>query len=103
MELDVESYLASLDTIAARAQPVLAGETPTTYTQKLLADQNKRVQKLGTEAVELVREDCRPDFDEERFTGEAADTVYAVEVICAARGVAFVNVLNELARRNQAS
>ncbi len=99
-ELDLDGYLASLETIAERAEGIRAGKEPATYTEELLADQNKRLQKLGSETIELAREECRPDFDEGRFRGEAADVVYAVEVICAARGVAFVTVLNELARRN---
>lgn len=99
-DLDITGYLGSLDTIAGRQARLEAGEEPATYTQRLLADQNKRLQKLGSETVELVREDCRPDFDADRFVGEAADVMYAIEVVVAARGLSFGLVLNELARRN---
>lgn len=99
--LDVTGYLASLATIVARAAALQSGQAAESYTQQLLADQNKRIKKLGTETVELVREECRPDFDAERFLSEAADLVYSTEVMVAARGLPFVSVLNELVRRNK--
>lgn len=100
-EVNITGYLGSLDTIAGRMVRLDAGEVPETYTQRLLADQNKRIQKLGSETVEIVREECRPDFSEERFVGEAADVMYALEVMVTARGLSFGAVLNELARRNE--
>ncbi len=94
-------YAASLETIAGRCSGLQAGKVPETYTEKLLADQNARVKKIGSEAVELVREECRPDFDPERFVGEAADMVYAVTVALGARGLSMMAVYDELARRNE--
>lgn len=94
------AYSRSLEVIEGRAKGLAAGKTPDTYTERLLADQNERVKKLGSETVELVREECRPDFDPNRFIGEAADLVYAVEVLVAARGLSFALVLDELACRN---
>lgn len=100
-EINIAGYLSSLDTIAGRMARLQAGEESQTYTQGLLADQNKRLQKLGCEAIELAREECRPDFSQDRFVGEAADVVYAVEVLIAARGLSFGLVLNELAQRDR--
>ncbi len=101
--VDVPGYLASLATLEERAARLRVGEPPATYTQELMADQNKRVKKLGSESAELVREECRPDFDPERLLGEAADLTYAVEVMVSSRGLPFASVLNELARRNRPS
>ena len=100
-KIDIEGYLASLATIKRRQERLLLGNIPQTYTESLLADQNKRVKKLGSETVELVREECRPDFDTPRFLNEAADLVYSTEVLVIARDLSFISVLNELARRNQ--
>jgi phosphoribosyl-AMP cyclohydrolase / phosphoribosyl-ATP pyrophosphohydrolase len=100
-QVNMAGYLGSLETIASRYDSLQAGEAATTYTQKLLVDQNARVKKLGTEAVELVREECRPDFNQDAFIGEAADLVYAAEVMVAARGIPFAAVLNELAERDK--
>lgn len=98
---DFPGYADSLATITERADRLAAGEPAKTYTQKLLADQNRRVQKLGSEMVELVREECRPDFDENRFVGEGADLLYGLEVVFAARNVPFARVINEQVRRNR--
>jgi phosphoribosyl-ATP pyrophosphohydrolase/phosphoribosyl-AMP cyclohydrolase len=95
------AYAESLEVIEGRAQGLAAGKQPETYTEKLLADQNERIKKLGSEAAELVREECRPDFDADRFIGEAADLVYAVQVAVVAKGQSFLLVLGELARRNK--
>jgi len=99
-DLDMAGYLASLQTIMQRKQALVDGKLPTTYTEQLLDDVNERVKKLSSESGELVREMCRPDFGRQRFIGEASDLVYAVEVACAAQGISFIQVLNELANRN---
>lgn len=102
-KLDITGYLASLQTILRRSQDLSAGRPPETYTERLLYDVNEQVKKLSSESGELVREMCRPDFGRQRFIGEASDLVYAVEVACAAQGISFVNVLNELANRNNSN
>lgn len=93
---NMRAYMNSLQTIESRAAGLRAGREPTSYTEKLLASQNERVKKLGSEVVELVREDTRPDFDESRLIGEASDTIYSVEVMCAARRISFLEVLDRM-------
>lgn len=94
----VDAYFDSLREIEDKAQQVLEGnvEQPS-YTQLLVLDQNKRVQKLSSEVSELIREDCRPDFDAPRFIGEAADVLYSLEVMVASQGLRIARVVNLLA------
>lgn len=100
-EFVVDDYIESTRTISARVANLLNGKEAQTYTEKLLASENEQVKKLSSEAGELVREICRPDFDKGRFIGEAADLVYAATVACAAKGIDFTDVFIELAQRNQ--
>ena len=98
-DVDLLGYLRSLATISSRAQRVLSGMEPQSYSEKLLGDQNERIKKFGSETAELIREECR-QFDELSFIGEAADVLYSLELMVAARGLSFNAVLNELAKRN---
>jgi phosphoribosyl-AMP cyclohydrolase / phosphoribosyl-ATP pyrophosphohydrolase len=85
--------LAALDaTIAARAAS--AGGS---YTQRLLADANLRLKKLGEEAVELALACERGQ--RARIAEEAADLMYHVLVACRAADVEAALVLAELERR----
>jgi phosphoribosyl-AMP cyclohydrolase / phosphoribosyl-ATP pyrophosphohydrolase len=85
--------LAALDaTIAARAAS--AGGS---YTQRLLADANLRLKKLGEEAVELALACERGQ--RARIAEEAADLMYHVLVACRAADVDAALVLAELERR----
>jgi phosphoribosyl-AMP cyclohydrolase / phosphoribosyl-ATP pyrophosphohydrolase len=85
--------LAALDaTIAARAAS--AGGS---YTQRLLADANLRLKKLGEEAVELALACERGQ--RARIAEEAADLMYHVLVACRAADVEAAMVLAELERR----
>lgn len=97
-----ERYLNSIEVIAEKAKRIREGEEPSTYTEWLLADDNKRIKKISSEVGELIREVCRPDFDQGRFVGEAADVLYALETVVMAEGVEFIEVFDELARRNTA-
>jgi len=92
MAMNIEGYVATILAIEARAEAVRSGKVPETYTEKLMADQNERIKKLSSETGELVREDCRPDFDFDRFIGEMADFYYSLEVMIAARGLSFASV-----------
>jgi phosphoribosyl-AMP cyclohydrolase / phosphoribosyl-ATP pyrophosphohydrolase len=88
--------LAALDaTIAERAA---AGGG--SYTQRLLADGNLRLKKLGEEAVELALACERGQRD--RVAEEAADLLYHVLVACRAAGVTAAAVLAELEGRRGA-
>ena len=75
--------LGALDaTIAARAAaPVGANAS---YTQKLLADRNLRLKKIGEEASELVT--ACADGDAARASEEAADLIYHTLVALRAVG-----------------
>jgi phosphoribosyl-AMP cyclohydrolase / phosphoribosyl-ATP pyrophosphohydrolase len=85
--------LAALDaTIAARA-----ASTGSSYTQRLLADANLRLKKLGEEAVELALACERGQGA--RIAEEAADLMYHVLVACRAADVDAAMVLAELEGR----
>ena len=90
--------LSSVDaTIQARAATRAdAGERPT-YTQRLLADRNLRLKKLGEESAELVT--ACADGDAARATEEAADLFYHALVALRALGVGLDEVRAALAAR----
>ncbi len=88
------SALAALAaTIAARA----GGDPAQSWTARLLADPGLAAKKFGEEAVEAVIEAVRDDRG--RLTAEAADALYHLLVMCAARGVTLADIEAELARR----
>ena len=86
------------ETIAARR-----GADPSeSWTAKLLAKgPEKCAEKFGEEAVEAVIEAVRGDRD--RLTAEAADVLYHLLVMLAARDLTLAEVLAELARREGTS
>lgn len=88
---DAVTALASV--IEARAQSV-DGHS---YTQRLLADRNLRLKKLGEEAAELVL--ALADNDTVRAAEEAADLAYHMMVALRAQGVVFDDVRRTLAGR----
>lgn len=67
------------------------------YTNKLLADRNLRLKKLGEEAVELAV--ACVDGDAAKAADEAADIVYHVLVALRATGVSLDDVRHVLAQR----
>lgn len=95
-ELARGDALAELDaTIAARAtEPSTAGKG---YTQKLLADRNLRLKKIGEEASELVT--ACADNDVARATEEAADLIYHALVALRAVGGSLDGVRDVLTQR----
>jgi phosphoribosyl-ATP pyrophosphohydrolase/phosphoribosyl-AMP cyclohydrolase len=93
--------LSALDaTIAARAAagdaPPAPGARPS-YTQRLLADRNLRLKKLGEEVAELVT--ACADADRARAAEEGADVVYHALVALRAVGVSLDDVRQVLAAR----
>lgn len=96
----VADALAMLDaTIALRAEEA-AGATSRdrpSYTQRLLADRNLRLKKLGEEAAELVT--ACADGDAGRAAEEGADMVYHALVALRAVGVSLDDVRRVLAAR----
>jgi phosphoribosyl-ATP pyrophosphohydrolase len=61
----------------------------------------KAAEKFGEEAVEAIIEAVKGDA--ERLTAEAADVLYHLLVMCAARGVTLGQIEAELARREGTS
>ena len=92
--------LSMLDaTVALRAEDA-AGATSLTrpsYTQRLLADRNLRLKKLGEETAELVT--ACADGDAGRAAEEGADVVYHALVALRAVGVSLDDVRRVLAAR----
>ena len=92
--------LGALDqTIARRASA--DSDSGKGYTQKLLADRNLRLKKLGEEATELAV--ACADGDVARATAEAADVVYHSLVALRALGLSLDAVRAELATRARGS
>lgn len=88
--------LAVLDhTIAARM--VTLDDDPGSYTAALLTDRNRRLKKLGEEAVELAV--ACADADAPRAIDEAADLVYHTLVALRATGASLNDVRHQLTRR----
>ncbi len=72
------------------------------WTAKLLSQgPEKAAEKFGEEAVEAIIEATKGDA--ERLTAEAADVLYHLLVMLAARDVSFTDVLAELERREGTS
>ena len=83
--------------IAERAQSTSVISGKPSYTQRLLADRNLRLKKIGEEAAELVT--ACADEQRSRAVEEAADVVYHAAVALAALGASLRDVARELARR----
>ncbi|MEM6896482.1 MAG: phosphoribosyl-ATP diphosphatase [Pseudomonadota bacterium] len=87
------------DTIAARAAEA---DPESSWTAKLLAmGPEKCAEKFGEEAVEAVIEAVKGD--RARLTSEAADVLYHLLVMLAARGLTLADVETELAKREGTS
>jgi phosphoribosyl-ATP pyrophosphohydrolase/phosphoribosyl-AMP cyclohydrolase len=90
--------LSALDaTVAARAAAPADPTARPSYTQRLLADRNLRLKKLGEEMAELVT--ACADSDRERAAEEGADVVYHALVALRAVGVSLDDVRRVLAGR----
>lgn len=87
--------LTTLDDVIA--QRAAAADPTSSYTARLLADQNLRLKKLGEEAAELVLA-CALE-DRVRAAEETADLLYHALVACRAIGVQLDDVLAALQRR----
>ena len=85
-------------TIAARK----GADPETSWTAKLLSKgPEKCAEKFGEEAIEAIIEAVKGDRD--RLTSEAADVLYHLLVMLAARDVTLDQVLAELERREGTS
>lgn len=92
--------LAELDaTIAERA--MARDSSSSSYTQRLLADRNLRLKKIGEEAAELVT--ACADGDVVRASEETADLVYHALVALRAAGGTLTDVQQVLTERRRKS
>ncbi len=94
--------MSALERLAAVIADRVGADPETSWTARLLArGPEKCAEKFGEEAIEAIIEAVRGD--RERLTSEAADVMYHLLVMLAARGVAWGDVLAELARREGVS
>jgi phosphoribosyl-ATP pyrophosphohydrolase len=94
--------VTALDRLARTIAARRGADPDTSWTAKLLAKgPEKCAEKFGEEAVEAIVEAVRGD--RERLTAEAADVVYHLLVMLAARDVTLEDVLAELERREGVS
>jgi phosphoribosyl-ATP pyrophosphohydrolase len=92
----------TLARLAATIEARKGADPESSWTAKLLAKgPEKAAQKFGEEAVEAIVEAVKGDAA--RLTSEAADVLYHLLVMCAARGVTLAEVLAELERREGTS
>ena len=89
------SVLHDLEAVIAARKDA---DPDSSWTAKLLAKgPEKCAEKFGEEAIEAIIEAVKGD--REKLTSEAADVLYHLLVMLAARDVALADVLTELERR----
>ncbi len=94
--------MTALDRLAETINARKTADPDTSWTAKLLSQgPEKAAEKFGEEAVEAVIEAVRGDTD--RLTAEAADVLYHLMVMLAARDITLQDVLDELERREGTS
>ncbi len=90
--------MSALERLAAVVASRQGADPESSWTARLLArGPDKCAEKFGEEAVEAIIAAVKGDRT--ALIGEAADVVYHLLVMLAARGVALEDVLAELARR----
>ena len=94
--------MTALDRLAATIQSRKGADPESSWTAKLLSKSpEKCAEKFGEEAVEAIIEAVKGDRD--KLTAEAADVLYHLLVMLAARDVTLDQVLAELERREGTS
>ncbi|KEJ89321.1 phosphoribosyl-ATP diphosphatase [Sulfitobacter donghicola] len=92
----------TLDDLYATILSRKDSDPSSSWTAQLLAKgPEKCAEKFGEEAVEAIIEAVKDD--KAGLTGEAADVLYHLLVMLAARDVPLADVLDELARRQSQS
>lgn len=90
--------MSTLDRLAVTIAARKAADPETSWTAKLLAKgPEKCAEKFGEEAIEAIIEAVKGD--RQKLTSEAADVLYHLLVMLAARDVTLADVLAELERR----
>jgi phosphoribosyl-ATP pyrophosphohydrolase len=88
----------SLSRLAATIESRKGADPESSWTAKLLAKgPEKAAQKFGEEAVEAIVEAVKGD--RAKLVAEAADALYHLLVMCAARDVTLADIEAELERR----
>jgi len=88
----------TLHRLAATIESRKGADPDSSWTAKLLArGPEKAAQKFGEEAVEAIVEAVKGD--REKLVAEAADALYHLLVMCAARDVTLADIEAELERR----
>lgn len=94
--------MSAIDRLAATIAARKDASPESSWTAKLLSrGPEKCAEKFGEEAIEAVIEAVRGD--RQRLTAEAADVLYHLLVMCAARDVNWSDIEAELARREAES
>ena len=94
--------MSILDQLAATIESRKGADPDTSWTAKLLAKgPEKCAEKFGEEAVEAIIAAAKND--RENLTYEAADVLYHLLVMLAARDIPLAEVLAELERREGTS
>jgi len=94
--------MSVLGRLAATIATRKAADPESSWTAKLLAKgPEKCAEKFGEEAIEAIIEAVKGDQD--KLTSEAADVIYHLLVMLAARDVTLADVLAELERREGTS
>lgn len=94
--------MSVLEELAAVIEARKVADPESSWTAKLLAKgPEKCAEKFGEEAVEAIIEAVKGD--RARLTAEAADVLYHLLVMLAARDVTLAEVLEELSRRQGVS
>ncbi len=90
--------MSALDRLAATIAARKGADPDTSWTAKLLAQgPEKCAEKFGEESIEAIIEAVKGD--RARLTSEAADVLYHLLVMLAARDLTLADVEAELARR----
>ncbi len=94
--------MSILKQLEATIQSRIGANPDTSWTAKLLSKgPEKCAEKFGEEAIEAIIAAAKND--RENLTYEAADVLYHLLVMLAARGIALDDVLGELERREGTS
>ncbi|MBY6166088.1 phosphoribosyl-ATP diphosphatase [Pseudooceanicola nitratireducens] len=94
--------MSILDELYATIESRKGADPDSSWTAKLLSKgPEKCAEKFGEEAVEAIIEAVKND--PEKLTSEAADVLYHLLVMLAARDVPLADVLAELSRRQGTS
>jgi phosphoribosyl-ATP pyrophosphohydrolase len=94
--------MSTLETLEATIQARIGADPDSSWTAKLLSKgPEKCAEKFGEEAIEAVIAAVKND--RENLTYEAADVIYHLMVMLAARDVPLADVLAELDRRQGTS